>query len=293
MSEEAGKVSFYAKTKTTCPVCGAAFAREELLTGRGRLIAGALTDELRRTYEPSKKFGEVHPLIYPVVVCPSCWYAAYPGDFPAINETGKTRISEDSDHRRDSISALFPSLDFESTRGIPEGVASYYLAVMCYDHFPASAAPTFKQGVSCLRAAWLLSDLHAKFPQDNYDYVAKLFYRKAAFFYSLAVDYEGNGKEQITNAGPLGPDLDKNYGYDGVLYLCALREYRYGSNETPDIRLQAMKRAKTTVARIFGMGKSSKDKPEAILEKAKELYNQISAEVKSIGGAPDKPDGET
>ncbi len=292
MADTAGKVSFYSKTPTSCPVCGTNFPREELLTGRGRLIAGELTNELRRTYEPSKKFGEVHPLIYPVTVCPNCWYAAYQQDFSLVNQDGIVRLSEDGDHRQQSIGTIFPGLDFEAPRNLPEGVASYYLAVMCYDYFPASVTPTFKQGVSCLRAAWLLSDLHGIFPGKNYEYLSRLFYRKAAFFYSLAVDYEGNGKEAIANAGHLGPDLDKNYGYDGVLYLSALLEYRYGSDETPDLRVQALKRAKTTVARIFGMGRASKDKPTAILEKAKDLYAEISAELKSSTGTSDEPDGE-
>jgi hypothetical protein len=37
--------------------------------------------------------------------------------------------------------------------------------------------------------------------------------------------------------------------------------------------------AKTTVARLFGMGKASKQKPSALLDKARDLYALISEEV--------------
>ena len=39
-----------------------------MMTGSGRLNAGELTEELRRLYIPSKKYGEVNPLIYYIVV---------------------------------------------------------------------------------------------------------------------------------------------------------------------------------------------------------------------------------
>ncbi len=40
-------MTFFSKEEIKCPVCGAAFYREEMRTGRGRLIAGELTEELR------------------------------------------------------------------------------------------------------------------------------------------------------------------------------------------------------------------------------------------------------
>ena len=52
-------ISFYAKEKMLCPVCKKSFAREEMLSGGGRMIAGDLTDELHRQYEPSAKYGKI------------------------------------------------------------------------------------------------------------------------------------------------------------------------------------------------------------------------------------------
>ena len=59
-------ISFYSKTKVRCPVCKKEFQKEEMLTGSGRMIAGTLTDELRRNFEPSAKYGKIYPLIYSI-----------------------------------------------------------------------------------------------------------------------------------------------------------------------------------------------------------------------------------
>jgi uncharacterized protein (DUF2225 family) len=79
--EKEAKVSYMSKEDLNCPVCGMVFKREELLSGSGRLIAGSLTDELHRLYEPSARYGEVFPLIYQATVCPRCWFAAMDKDF--------------------------------------------------------------------------------------------------------------------------------------------------------------------------------------------------------------------
>ena len=74
-------ITFYSKEQIECPVCNAKFRREELHSGGGRLIAGNLTDELRRLYEPSAKYGVVYPVIYNMTVCPKCLYSSFPQDF--------------------------------------------------------------------------------------------------------------------------------------------------------------------------------------------------------------------
>ena len=84
---EGQKLTFFEKKQTVCPVCNAKFFREDLLSGGGRLIAGNLTKELRRQYDASKKYGEVRPLLYPITVCPVCYFATFPQDFDALPET--------------------------------------------------------------------------------------------------------------------------------------------------------------------------------------------------------------
>ncbi|RKX87841.1 MAG: DUF2225 domain-containing protein [Spirochaetes bacterium] len=273
-------ISYFSKEAIVCPVCEAEFYKEDIRTGRGRLIAGDLTDELRRFYEPSQKYGEVNPLLYPVTVCPECYYAAFPNDFKEIPPEIVSVIANDKKKRFDSIEKLFKELDFREHRKLQEGTAGYYLAMMCYDHFPHDFSPVIKQGLSSYRAAWLFMDLHGKYPDENYDYLGKLFYRKAGFFYNLSIEYDGAGTESLTEVVSLGPDLDKNYGYDGVLYVSALLEYYYGPDSDDSKRVKSLERARTTVARIFGMGKASKNKPEALLTKAKDLHSSIGDEIK-------------
>jgi len=275
------RVTFFAKTETVCPVCEGKFYKEELLTGRGRLIAGDLTDELRRNYEPSQKYGEVFPLNYTMVVCPDCLTSLFSADYDQIPPQALAALQDRAEQRVSSVEALFRDLDFRSPRTLKEGAASYVLGIMSYDTFPRNASPTIKQGLCSLRAAWLTGDLHRKYPQDNWDYLTRLFYRKASYFYTEAVIREGDGQESIAEVMNLGPDLDKNYGYDGVLYLSALLEYEYGAREDEDFRRASLETAKRTVARIFGMGKASKDKPSAMLDRAKDLFAKMGEELGS------------
>ena len=272
--------SYFSKEKIICPVCEFEFNREDIRTGRGRLIAGDLSDELRRFYEPSLKYGEVNPLLYPVIVCPECYYSTFHADFNLVPAESIAALANDKKKRFDSVLKIFKDLDFTASRKLKEGAAAYYLSIMNYDHFPHEFSPVIKQGLSSLRGAWMFMDLHGKYPDENYDYLAKLFYRKAGFFYTLSVEYDGDGVESLTEVPSLGPDLDKNYGYDGVLFISALLEYYYGSDSDDEKRVKALERARTTVARIFGMGKSSRGKPEALLSKAKELHASIGEEIK-------------
>ncbi|MDR1894978.1 MAG: DUF2225 domain-containing protein [Spirochaetales bacterium] len=279
MLEDGAKLTFLSKKNPECPVCQAPVVREELYTGRGRLIAGELTDELRRLYQPSQKFGEVFPLIYSIMVCPECYYAAFSSDFSQVPGPTAEALQGSTDARKQGIKKLFPVLDYNNPRTLKEGASSYFLAMYCYDSFPKNFNPLIKQGLCALRAAWLCTDLHRLHPQDNFDYLSRLFYRKAAFFYVQAVENETTGRESVADVPNLGPDLDKNYGYDGVLYLSALLEYRYGPRENAEYRQQALEEAKRTVARIFGMGKASKNKPEVLLTRSKDLHETLTKEL--------------
>lgn len=282
MSADA-KLTYFSKNKIQCPICENTFYREDLLTGRGRLIAGDLTDELRRQYDPSDKFGRVNPLIYPVTVCPACYYAAFPGDFLDIDPEARQAIDLDADKRLRDIGLLFDDLDFREPRGLKEGAASYYFAMMCYEFAPDEKSPTIKQGLCALRAAWLMNDLAAVERDENYDRVADIFYRKARFLYNQAIEYEQSGKESVSAVAHLGPDLDKNYGYDGVLYLAAYLDLHYGPKEDLKKYAAGLKFARRTCARIFGMGKASKNKPEAILDRARSLYETLGEELERSG----------
>jgi uncharacterized protein (DUF2225 family) len=279
---ESQKVTFFEKKQSSCPVCRSKFFREDLLSGGGRLIAGELSPDLRRVYEPSKKFGTIHPLIYPVTVCPSCYFSALHQDFTALSESGIRKAEVNAAERRDSIALIFPQLDFTAPRTLREGIASYFFASMCYPFLERRSNPTFKAGLASLRAAWLLNDLHGEEHGEGWDQLARMFYRKALFYYQLALERESAGQEPFDANLAFGPDLDKNYGYYGVIYLAAYLEFKYGSTSDAARRVASLQYARRMMAKIFGAGKSSKNKPSAILDSAREVYEAMGAEMQTL-----------
>jgi uncharacterized protein (DUF2225 family) len=273
------KVTFQSKKEFQCPLCQAPFRKEELLSGGGRLIAGALTEELHRLYEPSAKYGDVFPLIYQAIVCPECWFASMESDFSQISADGKKKAGSDYDKRRADTLLIFPGIDFHRNRSLLEGAASQYLVLRCYDYFNKEASPTIKQGLAALRCAWLLDELDKKYSGQHYDWLAILFRKKAYYLYNEALAREQSGKETLSGIKAFGPDTDKNYSYEGMLYLCAYLRYKYGPENESLERTTSLEDARRTIAKLFGMGKSSKDKPGAFLELARKLYDTINREL--------------
>lgn len=279
-SAKIGTITYYSKEQMECPVCSAKFNREELHSGGGRLIAGNLTDELHRLYEPSVKYGEVFPCIYNMTVCPKCLFTAFPQDFHTPNKELINLLQEKVEDRYVRIRQLFPNFDFSKDRSLNEGAASYYLGVMCYELFDTKSSPRIKQAICAIRAAWLFGELGRKYPEENYKYVADLFYKKAAFLYRYALELESSGKEMIAGLKSFGPDTDKNYGYDGVIYMTVLLEFKYGQRNDIETRKKRMEHLKLSLAKMFGLGKSSKKKPGPLLEAARVLYDKIKEELK-------------
>lgn len=174
---------------------------------------------------------------------------------------------------------IFPELDFSRNRDLISGAASQYLVMRCYDYFNKDVSPTIKQGLAALRAGWLFEELHKKNPDQNYDWLAILLKKKALFFYSEAIRREQNGKEEISALKNCGPDTDKNYAYEGILYLSAILQVKYGQMNDRPRRIAALEESKRTIARMFGVGKASKEKPGPLLEHARNLYMMINKEL--------------
>ncbi len=224
-------------------------------------------------------FGDVHPLAYEIEVCPACFYAAFRADFMPMAVKASAVLQERIEYRVEEVQRIFAGLDYQGQRRLLEGAASYYLALMCYEHASKDFSPTIKAALCALRAAWLCNDLHKKDPKENWDYVAGLFYRKARYFYRLALEREENGKEPYSSARNLGPDTDKNYGHEGVLYVSSILELKYGPKEDHEARRAHLEKAKIAVARMFGLGKKTKSKPGPLLDKGRELYERLKAEL--------------
>jgi uncharacterized protein (DUF2225 family) len=270
------KITFQSKKEYQCPVCSNNFRKEELLSGGGRLIAGRLTEELHRLYEPSAKYGEVFPLVYQSIVCPECWFSSMENDFPLIPADKKTKARDDFEKRLKETNLVFPGVDFNENRTLMEGAASQYLTLRCYDYYDKQSSPTIKQGLAALRCAWLLDELHIKYPEQHYDWLGVLFRRKAQYLYNEALSREQSGKETLSGIKIFGPDTDKNYSYEGMLYICAYLRYKFGPAGNEQERKSSLEDARRTIAKLFGMGKSSKDKPGAFLEHARALYDTIN-----------------
>jgi uncharacterized protein (DUF2225 family) len=200
-------------------------------------------------------------------------------DFPTINSEGKEKARADYDSRMKDTTLIFPNIDFHENRSLMEGAASQYLVLRCYDYFGKETSPTIKQGLSSLRCAWLLDELGKKFPGQHYDWLAKLFRKKACYLYNQALEREQNGKETLSGMKAFGPDTDKNYSYEGMLYLCAYLRYHFGAANNEEERKTSLEDARRTIAKLFGMGKSSKDKPGAFLEIARKLYDTINKQL--------------
>jgi uncharacterized protein len=160
-----------------------------------------------------------------------------------------------------------------------EGAASYYLAMLCYERFTKEFSPTIKQALSSLRAAWLCGYLERKQPGEKFDEAGGAFYSKARFLYKLAVELEQKGKEQLTTVKWLGPDTDKNYGFEGVLYLSATLELKYGPRSDEAKRAETLDAAKRTIAKMFGLGRKSKARPGPLVDKVRALYDALKAEL--------------
>lgn len=272
------KISYWSKTKVRCPCCQRDFDREEMLSGSGRTIAGDLTDELHRLYEPSAKYGKVYPLIYAVGACPRCHIAFFWNDFKEITDKPSIdALQADEERRKKMVNNIFPYYQLKTERSLLDGAAMYFLALLSYDKVDLGYAPTVKRAVLSLRLAWICNHLHEEAPGHNFDWVAKVFYRKALFFYDQTLINEMARTESLGVMNNLGPDTDKNYGYDGLIYELGLLEFKYGQTEDMQTRLKKLDECKRSIARGFGLGKSSKAKPGPLLEKSRDLYDQITA----------------
>ena len=273
------KVSFFSKKEYECPACGYTFHKEELHTGGGRLIAGSLTEELHRLYVSSIKYGDVYPLAYQAVVCPECWFASMEADFSLLPESKADFAMDEKSRRMADTLLIFPEVDFSNPRSLVEGAASQYLTLRCYDFYDKQVSPTIKQGLASIRTAWLLDELDKKYPKQHYDWLATLFRKKAQYFYNEALAREQSGNETMSGIRSFGPDTDKNYSYEGMLYLCAYLRYKYGPSHSSDERKNTLEDARRTIAKLFGMGKSSREKPGAFLDLARKVYDAINKEL--------------
>jgi uncharacterized protein len=279
LSSKAKAISYRNKDKTICPVCQHEFHKEQLHSGGGRLIAGKLTAELRRTYDLNKKYGRVYPIAYSVITCPQCLYSSFSGDFNMLTEDEVKNIGRKTAERSMGIEKIIGPIDFNEDRNLILGAASYILAIDCYQMRNINIAPTPKKAICSLRGAWLFGDMNEDFPGMGFDKVRDFLYLKAAQYYTPLLDIMSTGKEPHDQFVPLlGPDTDQNWGFDGVIYIQGYLTMQYLNQiaKTMTEKLQTLEMAKRFLGKLYGMGRASKNKPTILIDLAKNLYEKLS-----------------
>lgn len=278
-------ITYLSSQPITCPVCGHEFYVEKMQTGSGRLIAGDITDLLHRKYKPSQKYGKIDPLIYSIITCPDCYYSVLPQDFLKIPDDVADSLKSLSHERIDFANKIIGEIvDFTKAKTSESGAAGYALAIDCYDKFPKKMTPVIKQAICSIRCGYIFDDLNIERPGVYYDYLASLFYKKALFFYKYALELNQSKVQIMENMKVLGPDIDKDYGYDGVTYEIATLTVKYGEKTNPEIRQKELDEAKLYFGKLFGMGKSNVNKPKEILEKSKDFFDIITKEMAELNG---------
>ena len=269
-------ISFFASNSTVCPVCDNDFKQEVLRTGGGRIIAGDLQEDLRRSYNPSPKYGLINPLIYSIVVCPNCLYATMPDDFKKPKPETITKVTNSQQNRKEYMLSIFGSeIDFKESRNSIAGVVSMFLALSTYSHFTKDFAPTAKKAICSIRASWLCKDLIEEFPDRQFDTLYWYFRHLAWKLYEQSIRYAESGQERFDNVKKWGPDVDTDYGYDGGLYLMSYLGFELKDFLDEKIQYKKFSYYQKSLAKVFGFGRSSKEKPSNILYIVKDLHSRM------------------
>lgn len=280
-------LSYRIKDKTVCRICGHEFNREQLHSGGGRLIAGKLTKDLRRTYDLNKKFGKVYPLAYQIITCPQCLFSSFQNDFSILRPEEIQELKKSTITRRTGIEKIVGPVDFNEDRNLVLGAASYILAIDCYQQRGIQIAPTPKKALCTLRAAWLFGDMDEEFPKMGFDKISNFLYSRSVKYYYTTLEIMSTGSEphdQFINI--IGPDTDNNWGFDGVIYLNGYLTQKYLDMlaKTDEEKIEYLDRSKRYLGKLYGMGKASKSKPSVIIDMSKDLYDVISDDLAKLKG---------
>lgn len=284
------EISFFQKEASVCPICSAQFYIEKVFTGRGRIIAANMRNDLRRNYKYSEKYGLINLLIYNPLACRNCLYASLPQDFFGVSEKIKSNIASQKQKRIDFWEENFGEVpDFSKPRNLYSGMCAYILSNLCYALFSNEAAPTIKRAICSIRATWLCEDISqskesteffAGSKDVDWEKIAWLLRILSFQIYQKAYEKIQTTQEYVDRVKSFGPDLDTNYGYDGFVYqFCYLGFEMIDLVEGEEQRHSKLFEYRTLLAKLFGIGKVSKSKPSPLLEKSRYLHSLISVDL--------------
>ena len=238
-----------------------------------------------------RDFGEVHPLVYDVTVCPSCFYAALRSDFSAVPQKTLATLEAETAAR---VSPGPERLSRVWTSRAP-GVSWRERPATTWRFSATSVFPrTFLRPSRAPCAACAPRGCAAistrRRPNENFDYLALVFYRKARVLYRGAIDREQSGKEPIGAAKWMGPGHGQELRVSKASFTC--RGCWSSSTATGEIRdlpgEPSWTSRKRTIAKMFGLGKRSKAKPGPLLDKARDLYERLKAELNQDDDSDDE-----
>ncbi len=278
-------ISFFHKDPFTCMVCKEKNYKEELRTGRGRIDAGKLDLDLHRHYIGTEEYGTVLPILYNVVSCNFCYFSYLVSDDLSRVKQRTIMALKKEEAREERISLLkgiikeIPNFSFK--RNIVMGLAAYILAIASYNRFLKEESPTLRLAIVTLRCAWICKLMHS-FGYEGTEQLMKIFYRKAAFLYQKSMDMMEKGEEDYRDMKTYGPDTDRDYGFDGFVYMNAWLQFHYGEIQERELREKALMKIRSTLSRVFGFGKSTKEKPSALLWQARDTFDLVEQELKEI-----------
>jgi uncharacterized protein (DUF2225 family) len=123
--------------KMTCDVCGAEFTEQIARLQKLRFLS---TDgDLHPNYDP------MDPLLYDVVICPSCGYAAMSSYFGKVSSKQKEQI-------RQGVTPKFRPREWSKIMTYPEALDKYKLALVTA---MVKEAKNSELGYICAKIAWL------------------------------------------------------------------------------------------------------------------------------------------
>jgi uncharacterized protein (DUF2225 family) len=91
------------------------------------------------------------------------------------------------------------------------------------------------------------------------------------------LDLLQSGEEKLEDAGRMGPDTDKEWGYQGLQYIVGVLVFRFAEEMEQDLRtrIDIFERSRRMLAKMFGSGKADKNFPADLVDKTRDIHARM------------------